>query len=419
MWDPFAEFERTILPNGLTVYCAHWPKRPWIAVSAMIHSGAKNDHPGVEGTAHFVEHLVSRNQTMGYREIQDHFKNLGGNVELGVTGFNRTYYQFFSPVTTKPLSDSLDLFGKMLFETSIKNFIEDQRKVITGEYYKNFPTPIVLENVRRGVQNVYHGTWRERFLTPLGDLQSLNRICQEDLQSYFDTNYTPSNTSVICTGGIDISSLENILAITSFAQHKNGQRTQLDPPIEDFPLPFENSYVFETSKHMKMEKPLESATFETTYKIPGKHNGLLVSIVMEMLNEQLFTEIRERRGWCYDVQVTTFNFLQFHELRVKIKGLALRAVEEIDNAIIEYIQSLTKHQDLFEKIRERKIVSFAMSDHNAKTVNECALLDIEHHDRIVSYAEEADYLRSLTIQDVYDIVEWFTPERRWSFLVVP
>ena len=61
MYDPYADFEKATLPNGLQVYAAYWPDRPWQYVGFVLHSGANTDPEDLPGVAHFVEHLVSRN----------------------------------------------------------------------------------------------------------------------------------------------------------------------------------------------------------------------------------------------------------------------------------------------------------------------------------------------------------------------
>ncbi len=419
MWDPYAEYEKTVLPNGLSVYCAQWPKRPWVAMSFFLHSGARVDGVGTEGTSHFVEHLVSRNQSLSYQEIKDHFENAGGKVELGVTSYQHTYYQFFSSIKQTYFSKSLEIFGNMLLASSLKDFIEEQRKVIFGEYQKKFSKSLDVEHIRRGRKNVFRESWLERFLSPLGDKDSIARIKPEDLQVYFDSYYTPGNLSIVCTGGLKSEELIEFLLDSPFAINKQGDRPSQPSVTEDIPLPYENLFVFETSKHIQMEKPLESAMYESTCRLPGSIRSQVVGVVIGMLNELLFSEIREKRGWTYGISVSTHSFIQFHVVSVHSSGLSLVAIDKIDDLVTEIILSLPQREELFRKTINRKIEGYTMIDRNAKSTNESIFFDLERHDRILPNSEEENILRAMTLSDVENLIQWMRPQHRWTFITVP
>lgn len=419
MWDPYEEFETTVLPNGLTVYCAYWPNRPWVAMSFLIHAGARQDKIGLEGTAHFVEHAISRNQTLSYQEIKDHFESLGGDVQLGVTGFNRTYYQFFAPTEPQSFEKSLSIFGDMLLTSKLDNYIDQQREVIIGEYQKMYSNPLVLQNSERRNKNVFRDSWKERFISPLGSIDSIKKIDGSDLQLCFDSYYTPNNISIVCTGGMKNEELLDFLSRTSFSICKTGQRIENPTIAEDIIPPHENLYIFEVSKHIQMVKKFETASFETSCRLPGSFSAALVDVVESMLNEILFSEIREKRGWTYFVDADTHFFLDFYRFQVNVPSLALAGVDKINDVVSELISSLPYRKDLFEKIVKRKIATFFMKDPKAKQVNEVVMRDLEYYNRITTYTEDIEALKMLTTTDVAILVEWLRHTRRWTFITVP
>jgi predicted Zn-dependent peptidase len=419
MWDPFGEYEKHVLSNGLSIYCAYWPKRSWIAASCLVHSGAKSDPSGYEGTAHFVEHLISRNQQKSYREIQDYFKNLGGSVELGVTAFNRTYYQFFAPISSDSLPKTLELFGNMLFNTRISDFIEEQRQVIISEFYRSFPTDISIQVAKRRNRNVFKGTWKESRVSPLGEHISISNITQKVLQDYIDHYYIPANTSLVFTGGLKPQEIISLLEASPFFVDKPGERTKIGNPDDSCELPIENLYVFETSKHIQMEKPLVSANFQSICRLPGNIPKFLVFLVRDMLTEALFSELRERRGWSYDIHAQTYNFLQFYEFGIEGRGLPLVAMKAVNNVVNDIINSLASNHKLYEKIINQKIAQYAMYDSSAKSINEEVLKDLETNNRVIPGSEEVELLRNTTLRDVENLVYWLQPERRWTMHTVP
>jgi predicted Zn-dependent peptidase len=78
MWDPYSQFETRVLDNGLTIHVLHGPERPGVRFVFGIHSGARHDLPGKEGTAHFMEHLVHRNGGSSLDELRDFLSLIAG-----------------------------------------------------------------------------------------------------------------------------------------------------------------------------------------------------------------------------------------------------------------------------------------------------------------------------------------------------
>ena len=61
MYDPYADFTKHTLPNGLGVHTVFWENRPWVIMEFVVHSGGREDSPRKSGLAHYTEHVVSKN----------------------------------------------------------------------------------------------------------------------------------------------------------------------------------------------------------------------------------------------------------------------------------------------------------------------------------------------------------------------
>ena len=93
MWDPYAELQRFQLSNGLSVYLGTW-NRPWLKAAMMVHSGAREDPEGKEGTAHFLEHLLIENvQPWTYETARQYFQRFGGSAVFGKTYYDGASYE--------------------------------------------------------------------------------------------------------------------------------------------------------------------------------------------------------------------------------------------------------------------------------------------------------------------------------------
>jgi predicted Zn-dependent peptidase len=52
------EVEEITLANGMRLLVVERPQAPTVAAGWVVHSGSVNEHPGITGAAHFIEHLM-------------------------------------------------------------------------------------------------------------------------------------------------------------------------------------------------------------------------------------------------------------------------------------------------------------------------------------------------------------------------
>ena len=419
MWDPYTEFEFLTLPNGLNIYAAHWPGRTWETVGFLIHSGASQDPVGFEGLSHFVEHAVSDNVDGKKMDIKAFFLDCGGSVNLGRTGYFDTDYKFFLPADREIVAKAFNIFGQMLLSAKLGNLIENERQVIIREFRRTYPLEFRLELCKRERRVLHSGCWLERFLRPFGNPESVEKIMPNHLQSYYDAHYTPANISIVGVGGMQPLEIFRLLAESPFAIGKSGTRTPISVSAKDINLPLENRYVFEISKHAKMEVPVEHGAYESIAKIPGSFNECVIRIMSEMLNEDLNEEVREKRAWTYHIGSFRSNFRNFYEFSINCDSLAAEAIPDIENVIESCIDSMGKREDLFEQSKGRILASNFMLDPTGKGIRDCVLEDISEFHRIISLVEYAENIKRVTIKDIQNLLLWLRPERRWTLLTKP
>lgn len=417
MWDPYAEFESTTLPNGLTVHAAHWPSRPWQAVGFVIHSGAEQDPIGCEGTAHFVEHLVSKNAGVPQKDFRQFFRDRGGSVNLGVTGYPFTRYSFFAPAAPTVLAQALSLFGSMLLSATLVNEIERERQVIIGEFQRHFPVQFTLDLARRKQRALYTGSWLERFVRPLGDPESVARITTPNLQTYYNTHYTPANLSVVAVGGLRLAELVALLSESPFARSKNGKRTPAPDPVTNVGPLTETRYVFEASRYLNSEVSVGS--YESTAKLPGDINPAVLRILPTMLDEVLTEAIRDRRAWSYHVGTSCHNFRHWYEFSIGCSALALNALDQIEAVVDDCIASLAHCPELFTRVQEQALARNRLIDPSGRRVCAAALDDLAYRQRIISLREIEDGLQQVKMDDITDLLPWLQPTQRWTRISRP
>ena len=417
MWDPYAEFQSTTLANGLTVYAAHWPGRPWQAMGFLIHTGAEYDPVGREGLSHFIEHLVSESTIVSKNEMKKFFKDHGGIVDLGTTGYPYTQYRFFLPADNAILARAFSMFGHMLLSAKLENFIERERQLIIGEFNRSYPFKFKLDLDEREHKTLYAGYWLERFVRPLGNPESVSRITQSDLQEHYDAHYTPKNMSIVGVGGMQLQELVELLSESPFATNKKGDRTPLPTPVTDVVLPSETRHVFKVSKHFT--SPIEVGAYRSVAKIPGNINGRVIRIMKEMFDTMLFEVVRERHAWAYAINSARHNFRHFYEFSIICNALELKAIDKIDDVIEACIASMNDREDLFEEVKRHALARNYMIDETGKSVCDGALDDLVEEQRIITLKEIGSDFERVTMNDIRDVLQWLQPERRWTLIIRP
>lgn len=417
MWDPYAEFQSATLPNGLTVHAAHWPGRPWEAMGFLIHSGAEHDPVGLEGLAHFVEHVVSENANVSKKEMGAFFEDCGGMASFGTTGYPYTRYRFFVPTDRAILARAFSMFGHMLLLAKLEKFVERERQVIISEFYRRYPIKVTLDLDVRRHKKLYAGYWLERFVSPLGDPDSVSRVRQSDLQSYYDAHYTPANMSVVGVGGMQLSELVELLSESPFATKKEGARTPLPTPATDVAPPLETRYVCKASNYSNV--PIEVGMYGSAAKIPGNVSRQTVRLLKEMVDGVLNEEVREQRAWAYDIGSSHYDFRHFYEFSINCNAVALKAIDDIEAVIEVCIASTGDREDLFEQVKRRTLASSFMIDPTGKGVCDGALDDLADYQRIISLSEARDEVERVTMDDERYLLQWLRPERRWTLIMRP
>ena len=417
MWDPYAEFMSATLPNGLTVYVAHWSRRPWQIIECLVHSGSEQDPVGREGCAHFVEHLVSVNAGMPVKDIKAWFASRGGHISLGSTSCADTRYHFLVPTGKENVKHALSIAGSMLFPPRLEKSFDTERRIIINEFHRRFPAPHVFDVHCRRNRALYAGHFFERSPRPLGTLESIDRITRCDVQSYHDAHYTPANMSIICVGGMRFSEVMKLLSESPFAVQKDGVRTPIPPPIRSTEPLSEAFHTIHLADHIN--PPPRYGMYASTVKIPGTVNSHAVEILRLLLDEVLRREVRERRAWTYSIGCSHHYYRQFYEFKIECANVLPEAVDSVDDIVTACISVAGNDERLFEDIKCEALAQIFMIDLAGEDLCRHAARDVGDHQRIVPLAEIRNGLKKLTMHHINDVLQWFHGGRRWTVIGKP
>jgi zinc protease len=194
-------FTRHTLDNGLRVIIHEDHRLPMVAVNLWYHVGSKNERPGRTGFAHLFEHLMfegSQHYDRGYfHPLQE-----AGAALNGSTNPDRTNYWEVVPTNALELALWMesDRMGYLLPALTEQKF-EKQRDVVLNERrqnYENRPYGLAAMAMTAALfppEHPYH------WLT-IGESADLKAATFEEVRTFFQTYYHPSNASLVVAGDI-------------------------------------------------------------------------------------------------------------------------------------------------------------------------------------------------------------------------
>ncbi|MEL7486996.1 MAG: pitrilysin family protein, partial [Pseudomonadota bacterium] len=197
---PYTEFQ---LDNGLTVVVHEDHKAPIVAVNIWYHVGSKNERAGRTGFAHLFEHLMF-NGSENYDD--EWFKPL---QEVGATGLNGTTNtdrtNYFQTVPTPALDRILwmesDRMGHFIGAVT-QDKLDEQRGVVQNEKRQGENQPYGRQ-IFTNIQNSLFPLGHPYHHSTIGSMADLDAASLDDVKTWFETYYGPSNAILVLAGDID------------------------------------------------------------------------------------------------------------------------------------------------------------------------------------------------------------------------
>lgn len=414
--DPFADIKATTLPNGLTVYSSYWAGRPQ-SITFIVHSGAGQDAVSLEGTAHFIEHLITKNAPVSYEDLKRIFKATGGSINTGATSFSSTKYGFRVPVDREMLKNSFALWGEMLLKTQLNNYVERERSIILGEFDKGNKIKFIWELAMKMRGIFFKGYPQSRSTTPLGFPDSINRISQADLQKFYDIHYVPRNITIVAVGGMRIDELLEILQESPFGDKKEGERAQVpEPPLTFDPIP---DNVLRVSSSQYMSVPKNSIHLLSEARVSLCVPEQAVYLVKDVLSFILDQEFRQKRGWTYNISAGHSHYGHCRGLKIESESINTAGADHFEDLVESCILALSSSESLFEQFRREKIQRLQMLEYTTSSFADEVVGDLVLDGRVSTLGEAITDLQQFTMDDVASVVAWLRPDYRYTIIETP
>jgi predicted Zn-dependent peptidase len=218
--NPFADVTSFMLPNGLRVWYRHLPGAGTASVTLTVPHGAGDDLPGLEGTAHLLEHALfsdrdGRTESEIVREVQDR-----GGVFNASTSFDRTAYYLTIGGDNTAFAIRW-LHGVLAPREFTATGVARSREPVAIETRVK-PRSVVDRAVALATHPSLRpaGFWMREFGLTTADARdvdahaALHAITPADLQHFYDTYYVPTRMTLLVVSDVPLAHVQGVLTET-------------------------------------------------------------------------------------------------------------------------------------------------------------------------------------------------------------
>lgn len=256
----FVEYELT---NGLHVILHQDHRNPIVAVTLLYHVGSKNENIGLNGFAHFFEHLMfegSKNIPRG-----EYFKYVSSNGGIcnAYTSYDETFYYEVFPSNQIQLALWLES-ERMMHATVDLQGIKTQKQVVKEEkrmHIDNSPYKSAL-NIKIPSLLFKKHPYR---LPLIGSMADIDAASENDYQNFYKKYYVPNNAILSIAGDI------NILKIPKYIEYYFGKISHGKRLFNNIKIIQENAITNEIESIYE-DKNIQVPAVMLSYRGPNKTN---------------------------------------------------------------------------------------------------------------------------------------------------
>ena len=407
--DIYAKFKKYVFPNGLELYSYQAPDENFEVVGIIVYAGCRQDLDGKEGTAHFIEHLVSDNCLMPDAEIQDFFLRHGGDYKLGSTDLLETTYEFGLLAEEEPLRQAFSIFSSMLISSNLKEREKEKRRV-ANEIVRANGSKTDNEIFEESFKVVCDGhPYLGKAMRCCGTEKTFAAITDADLKIFYNRYYVPANMAIVAYGAMTEEKLVEIISQTSFIAAKPGTRNPL--PEKNFIPEKPKTNLFFGSGTKDGNDKVWDCVFSSA--LPSHINPLAISIFSRALNVVLKKRVQNSELGIYRANSSWRNYSDVYGFSVIIDAVPREKVDEVLRGVNESFLEVTEDYQLFEKVKGWCIAGFKLDDRNGRGVVNKVINNLSLFQAIKTTAETLRQMEKIYFADIQEIGKWLSPERRW------
>jgi zinc protease len=285
------------LDNGIPVYVLDFPSQEIVKLEAVYFAGRPEEDKRLvskatarlmrDGTAHYTG-----------AEIAEHFDFYGGS--LGVPS-NLDTAGFMAFSLKKYASEIIPVFAEVLRqpvfpEAELENFQRTGIQDMLVELEK-----VEVLAYRKITEMIFGEDHPYGYNSDVSDYEALNR---DDLIRHFNQWYTPANCLIFAAGRIDDSILKQLNQHLG-QEKRHGVRSATSVPV---PQAMPEKSLIKQAGSLQTAVKIGRRSFNRTHP-DANHFFVLNTLLGGYFGSRLMTNIREKRGYTYNIYSTNDTYL--------------------------------------------------------------------------------------------------------------
>jgi predicted Zn-dependent peptidase len=331
-----SEYNKTILPNGLTIITENFKYVRSISVGIWVKVGCRDESGHQNGIAHFLEHMLFKGtERRSAGDIAKSLESVGGYLNAFTA---KEFTCFYAEILDEYLPKAIDVLADILCNSVISpKEIKKERDVILDEIdsVEDTPDDLVQEYF---VEKLYPGN--SLGYPILGQKDTILNINRSKLLNFYSENYLSSNTIIAAAGNVEHTKLVDACG-KKFKLPNNSPLVNQSSPTKIG----KGEYIINKSVN---QTHICIGTVGLPYAHQQKYELLLLNTLLGVgMGSRLFQNIREKYGVAYSI----YSFLDFFKdnglLAVYLgtdKNKTQKALKLLDKEILRL-----KKQPILEK----------------------------------------------------------------------
>lgn len=407
------KFERKVLKNGLRVVLIPMASLESATVLVMVGAGSRYETKINNGISHFLEHMAFKGteKRPTAMDISSLIDGMGGEFNA-FTGKEITGYYIKSAADKVELC--LDVLSDMLSNSKLDEVeIEKEKGVIIGEIdlYEDTPSRHIADIFERLLYGDTPMGW-----DTAGEKEIIKKITRADFISYMKSLYSPTNITVVVSGGIDANkTLEEV-------EKYFGELTSFDTlpyiKVEDNQTKPEVSVQNKKTEQVHIGIGFKTVQLDHPDQYPL---SVLATILGGGMSSRLFHEVREKRGLGYYVRTST-DFYKDAGYLVTFAGVDPKRVDQAIEVIIsEYKKMITDPQiskEEFKKAKDFIKGHLVLELEDSRSVAGFYAQQEILEDKIKNPDEIMEKIDLVTIKDVEEVAKKYFKNSRLNLAVI-
>ena len=322
-------------------------------LAVMVNVGSRDEVPGEEGLAHFIEHVIFKGTTKRkVHHVLGRLENVGADLNAYTTKEETCIHASF---LKEYYPRAIELFADILFDSTFpEKEIEKEKDVVIDEInsYKDSPSDMIFDEFEA---NLFEGHSLAK--ATLGKPASVRKITRKKILDFISNHYHTDQIVISSVGDISFPRLIKLLTKAFGSQPANLRQNKRVMFTENEPKTIiKQRRVFQT--HCIIGRQVYG--FGDEKRIPlALLNNMLGGPAM---NSRLGMALRERHGLSYNVESSYTPYVETGSFMIYLG---------IDNGALEKAVSLVYKE--LDKFRTKELGTIQLHTAKQQYIGQLAL----------------------------------------------